>query len=122
MALCENHFKCKLQKKFEMSPTLAYKRGVRDEKFAQRHYCASSHGPAIVETPTTVPTAIPSPTMEKLQLEVLQIQAWTDPDGNVRANVLLRNPYDFPVKPQFTGRRHSQLQWIQDRAGARWAR
>jgi hypothetical protein len=55
-------------------------------------------------TPTTVPTSLPTPTTAKLQLEVVQSQAWTDPDGNVRANFLLRNPYDFPVEPGFRAR------------------
>lgn len=47
-------------------------------------------------------TMIPFPTPTaavKLQLEVLQFQSWTDRDGNVRVNVLMRNPYDFPVRP-----------------------
>lgn len=47
-------------------------------------------------------TMIPFPTATaavKLQLEVVQFQAWTDRDGNVRVNVLMRNPYDFPVRP-----------------------
>lgn len=47
-------------------------------------------------------TRIPGPTQTaapKLQLEILQFQAWTDIDGNVRVSVLMRNPYDFPVRP-----------------------
>jgi hypothetical protein len=43
----------------------------------------------------------PSPTPIQLRLEIVQSQAWTDRDGNVRANVLMRNPYDFPVTPTF---------------------
>lgn len=53
--------------------------------------------------PTAIPTATlvssPIPTVAKLQLEIVQSQAWTDKDGNVRTNVLLRNPYEFPVAP-----------------------
>jgi hypothetical protein len=56
-----------------------------------------------IATPATIPTATlvrsPVPTVAKLQLEIVQSQAWTDSDGNVRANVLLRNPYNFPVAP-----------------------
>ena len=56
-----------------------------------------------VETATAAPTAIPvsspSPTAASLQLEIVQSQVWTDYQGNARANVLLRNPYDFPVAP-----------------------
>lgn len=54
-----------------------------------------------VETETAPTNAVqvpsPLPATDRLQLEVVQSQAWTDRDGNVRANVLLRNPYDFPV-------------------------
>jgi hypothetical protein len=31
----------------------------------------------------------------------VQSQVWTDGDGNLRVNVLFRNPYDFPVAPKF---------------------
>jgi hypothetical protein len=48
---------------------------------------------------TTRPTAQPSPTTGPLTLEVVKTQAWTDYQDNVRANVLLRNPYEFPVQP-----------------------
>jgi hypothetical protein len=47
--------------------------------------------------PTAAPTASPAPTAAPLRLEIVQSQAWTDNLGNVRANVLLRNPYAFPV-------------------------
>jgi hypothetical protein len=43
----------------------------------------------------------PLPSTAQPQLEIVQSQAWTDRDGNVRANVLMRNPYDFPVAPAF---------------------
>ncbi len=46
-----------------------------------------------------IPVASPLPTIAPLQLEIVQSQAWTDRDGNVRVNVLFRNPYDFPVSP-----------------------
>src|SRR5258705_7016622 len=65
------------------------------------------------ELPTTAPSATPdaqaatatatftpfplSPSPERLQLEMVQFQAWTDYQGNARVNVLFRNPYDFPV-------------------------
>jgi hypothetical protein len=45
------------------------------------------------------PSPLPKPAQP--QLEIVQSQAWTDRDGNVRANVLMRNPYDFPVAPAF---------------------
>lgn len=58
-----------------------------------------------VETPaatrTSIPVVPPTPTTEKLQLEIVQSQTWTDRDGNARVNVLMRNPYDFPVAPTF---------------------
>jgi hypothetical protein len=57
--------------------------------------------------PTAVPTSSPPPTVAKLQLEIVQSQAWTDRDGNVRVNVLMRNPYDFPVAPGSSG--HASL-------------
>ena len=52
-------------------------------------------------TRTTIPVPSPTPTTPPLQLEVVQSQTWTDRDGNTRVNVLLRNPYDFPVAPTF---------------------
>jgi hypothetical protein len=61
-------------------------------------------GPVMIDTLTPAPTIMPSPTAEKLQLEVVQIQAWTDLDGHVRTNVLVRNPYTFAVRPRFGGR------------------
>lgn len=54
--------------------------------------------------PTRIPVSSPSPTTALLQLEIVQSQAWTDRDGNVRVNVLMRNPYDFPVKPKIKAR------------------
>lgn len=66
---------------------------------------------AASEAPSSTPTASPSPTLTRtpapsptpttppLQLEILASQVWTDYQGNARANVLLRNPYDFPVAP-----------------------
>ena len=64
------------------------------------------------ETATTAPTATqtslpePSviPTTAQPQLEVLQSQAWTDRDVSVRVNVLVCNPYDFPVQPRARAR------------------
>jgi len=54
-------------------------------------------------TATAIPVSPPAPTAVHLQLEIVQTQAWTDRNGNVRANVLVRNPYDFPVAPTFRG-------------------
>lgn len=48
---------------------------------------------------TVFPTFPPEPTVAQLNLEIVKSQEWTDRDGNVRANVLVRNPYDFPVAP-----------------------
>ena len=53
------------------------------------------------ETFTASPVASPTATAAPLALEVVQSQTWTDPDGNVRTNFLLRNPYAFPVAPTF---------------------
>jgi hypothetical protein len=50
-------------------------------------------------TSTAIPVSSPTSTTAPLQLEIVQSQIWTDRDGHVRANVLLHNPYDFPVKP-----------------------
>lgn len=52
-------------------------------------------------TPNAIPAASPVPKTSQLQLEIVQSQVWTDRDGNVRANVLMHNPYDFPVAPGF---------------------
>jgi hypothetical protein len=51
------------------------------------------------ETATAIPISSPTTTTAPLQLEMVQSQIWTDRDGHVRANILLLNPYDFPVKP-----------------------
>lgn len=48
----------------------------------------------------TAPAFTAVPATPTLQLEVVQSQVWTDKFGNVRANFLLHNPYDFPVKPR----------------------
>lgn len=48
-------------------------------------------------TATVPPRPTPTATTPPLELEVVQIQAWTDRQGNARLNVLFRNPYDFPV-------------------------
>jgi hypothetical protein len=60
---------------------------------------------AATATPPAVPTEIllpsPSPTTAQLRLEIVKSQAWADRDGNVRVNFLLRNPYDFPIAPEF---------------------
>lgn len=73
--------------------------------------CGSSTSTSTEATPLTaqpseetkpVATKIPpTPTPVQLRLEIVQSQAWTDRDGNVRANVLMHNPYDFPVTPTF---------------------
>jgi hypothetical protein len=55
-------------------------------------------------TRTAFPTIIPSPTTARLQLELIQSQVWLDRQGNARANVLFRNPYDFPVALNFNPR------------------
>lgn len=64
--------------------------------------------PSSTETPapasTDIPIPSPSPTNSHFQLEIVQSQAWTDRDGNVRVNVLMRNPYDFPVNPVYRPR------------------
>jgi hypothetical protein len=52
-------------------------------------------------------TMMPFPTATaavKLQLEIVQSYAWTDMDGNVRVNALMRNPYDFPVSIAMSAR------------------
>gem|GEM_PF-1844336 len=54
--------------------------------------------------PTAVPTASPVPTEAPLALEIVQTQTWTDYLGNARLNVLLHNPYDFPVEPNYGAR------------------
>ena len=50
---------------------------------------------------TAIPVSSPIATTGQLQLEIVQYQAWTDRDGNARANVLMHNPYDFPVAPAY---------------------
>ena len=50
---------------------------------------------------TPVPTIPPTATAAKLALEIVQTQVWADRQGNVRTNILLHNPYDFPVEPAF---------------------
>jgi hypothetical protein len=57
--------------------------------------------PTSLPTSTTIPVFVPTPTNAQLKLEIVQSQAWTDRDGNVRVNVLVRNPYDFPIEPQW---------------------
>jgi hypothetical protein len=52
-------------------------------------------------TLTAIPISIPTPTDARLKLEIVQSLAWTDRDGNVRVNVLVRNPYDFPILPEW---------------------
>lgn len=55
-------------------------------------------------TATRAPTRVSSPTTAQLELEIVQSQTWTDPNGNARVNVLFRNPYaypvEFPVRPR----------------------
>jgi hypothetical protein len=56
-------------------------------------------------TPAPIATLRPSATATPaLQLEVLQSQIWTDSAGQLRLNVLLHNPYDFPVEPRLRSR------------------
>jgi len=50
---------------------------------------------------TAIPFPPPIATTGQLRLEIVQYQAWTDRDGNARANVLMHNPYDFPVTPAY---------------------
>jgi hypothetical protein len=67
----------------------------------------SAQPSAAAATTAPNPTAVhitPRPTTAKLQLEILQSQAWTDAQGNARVNVLFRNPYDFPVALGFGAR------------------
>jgi hypothetical protein len=66
--------------------------------------------PSVDPTPSPEPSAVPpsvtvtrfpvTPTPAPLHLEIVLTQAWTDYQGNARANVVLRNPYDFPVAPR----------------------
>jgi hypothetical protein len=60
--------------------------------------------PTEMATPTAMPVPSPTPTTVQLELEILQSQTWTDRDGNIRVNVLFRNPYDFPVQPKSRAR------------------
>jgi hypothetical protein len=55
-------------------------------------------------TGTARPAPTRAPTAEPLRLEVVQSQSWTDYQSNARVNVLLRNPYDFPVHPSYKAR------------------
>src|SRR5688572_1899825 len=49
---------------------------------------------------STLPPAISTPTTAaELKFEIVALQTWADRDGNVRVNLLARNPYDFPVTP-----------------------
>ena len=57
--------------------------------------------PTSTPTLTPGPIFVPTPTNAQLKLEIVQSQAWTDRDGNVRVNVLVRNPFDFPIEPQW---------------------
>ncbi len=61
----------------------------------------------VVETPTLIPTEIPiaspTPTISRLQLELVQYQSWVDKFGNLRVNVLFRNTNDYPVQPSRNG-------------------
>jgi hypothetical protein len=56
----------------------------------------SAAPPSVTVTrfPTLTPTAAP------LRLEIVQTQVWADRYGDARANVLFRNPHDFPVAPR----------------------
>ncbi len=51
------------------------------------------------ETATLPPAVSPSATAAGLEFEIIELQSWADRDGNVRVNLLARNPYDFPVAP-----------------------
>lgn len=59
---------------------------------------------AATATPKAISVSSPQPTLARLQLEVVQSQVWTDYQGNARVNVLLHNPYEFPVAPGFAAR------------------
>lgn len=50
-------------------------------------------------TQNAIPVSSPVPTTGKPEMEIVQTQTWTDRDGNVRVNVLLHNPYEYPVAP-----------------------
>ena len=60
-----------------------------------------------IATATRLPTSPPSPTTAALALEVVQSQTWADRQGNIRTNVLVRNPYEFPVT--LAARAHATL-------------
>ena len=76
---------------------------------------AATDAPATVAEPTAAPATptekatlpplfTPEPTKAPLALEIVQTQIWLDADhGNARANVLFRNPYDFPVSLKYDG-------------------
>jgi hypothetical protein len=66
--------------------------------FARPEIEAGTGTDANLPTATVIPKPTPT-TAIKLQLEIVRFQAWTDRDGNVRVNVLMRNPYDFPIAP-----------------------
>ncbi|MCC7359977.1 MAG: hypothetical protein IT317_10895 [Anaerolineales bacterium] len=54
------------------------------------------------EKATLPPTLTPAPTEAPLALEIVQTQVWLDANhSNARANVLFRNPYDFPVSLKY---------------------
>lgn len=67
-----------------------------------------STGPtAAPATSTPAPTATalptPAPTTPPPALELVQSQTWTDNLANTRVNVLVRNPYDYPVAVSYGG-------------------
>lgn len=67
---------------------------------------AATNTPTALETSTVVPTEIPlipTATVSRLQLEVVQYQTWVDKYENLRVNVLFRNTNDYPVRLSRSG-------------------
>lgn len=68
---------------------------------------AATHTPTVLKTSTVMPTEIPvlspTPAVSRLQLDIVQYQTWTDKYGNLRVNVLFRNPNDYAVQPAARG-------------------
>jgi hypothetical protein len=62
---------------------------------------AASATPPAEPSATQGPSLTPQSSAAPLDLEVVQSQTWTDADGNARINVLVRNPYDYPVQPAY---------------------
>ncbi|MEP7356972.1 MAG: FxLYD domain-containing protein [Anaerolineales bacterium] len=67
-----------------------------------REASAPPNTATLAATVTITPFPL-SPSPAALKLEIVQVQAWTDRQGNARVNVLFHNPYDFPVALSFRG-------------------